>query len=245
MNYYQKPLVADHASMQYVWDVDGQPVSGFLRRDRHRRRGPLQSEGHEKDQGAGRSRCSTRPRSSRTKRSVRWPRNSRKSRREIAEEFFHEFRNGSERGRHSARAHGQRKFRHCGAATRATPGGSSLARGLTALAPWRWPARSGGHRRTPQSILLPLPARTAYPDCGVACANDVENLIQTATSGRHRGIYRRADSGRGRIHYASAGIFPDRGRNRAEPRRRFSSAMKCRRDGAARAGSGSASSSGA
>jgi len=27
------------------------------------------------------------------------------------------------------------------------------------------------------------PLHLKYPDCGVACANDVENLIQTGTSG--------------------------------------------------------------
>ena len=29
-NYYQKPLVADHAEMQHVWDVEGRKYLDFL-----------------------------------------------------------------------------------------------------------------------------------------------------------------------------------------------------------------------
>src|SRR3984957_10275065 len=29
-NYYQKPLVADHASMQYVWDIEGKKYLDFF-----------------------------------------------------------------------------------------------------------------------------------------------------------------------------------------------------------------------
>ncbi len=63
-------------------------------------------------------------------------------------------------------------------------GGSALARGVTAISGWR----KGGviavglaHALNPYCYRCPLKLR--YPDCGVACAADVENLIQTATSG--------------------------------------------------------------
>jgi 4-aminobutyrate aminotransferase-like enzyme len=63
-------------------------------------------------------------------------------------------------------------------------GGSSLARGVTAISSWR---KAGAitvgvaHAVSPYCYRCPL--RLKYPDCGVACAQDVENTIQTATSG--------------------------------------------------------------
>src|SRR5713101_7272182 len=63
-------------------------------------------------------------------------------------------------------------------------GGSSLAKAATGQAPWR---KAGvisvgfSHAVNPYCYRCPL--HLTYPDCGVACANDVENLIQTGTSG--------------------------------------------------------------
>jgi 4-aminobutyrate aminotransferase-like enzyme len=64
-------------------------------------------------------------------------------------------------------------------------GASSLTKSVTAQAPWR----KGGvisvgvaHAINPYCYRCPL--GLTYPDCGVACANDVENLIQTGTSGQ-------------------------------------------------------------
>ena len=63
-------------------------------------------------------------------------------------------------------------------------GGSSLAKSVTGQAPWR---KAGvisigvAHAISPYCYRCPL--GLTYPDCGVACANDVENLIQTGTSG--------------------------------------------------------------
>src|ERR1700722_10554181 len=63
-------------------------------------------------------------------------------------------------------------------------GGSSLAKGVTGQAAWR----KGGvisvgvsHALNPYCYRCPLHLK--YPECGVACAKDVENLIQTRTSG--------------------------------------------------------------
>jgi 4-aminobutyrate aminotransferase len=55
---------------------------------------------------------------------------------------------------------------------------------MTALSTWR---KAGvvnvgvSHAINPYCYRCPLGLK--YPDCGVACANDVENLIQTSTSG--------------------------------------------------------------
>lgn len=64
-------------------------------------------------------------------------------------------------------------------------GHSLLAKSLTAQAPWR---RSGviglgvTHALSPYCYRCPLGLK--YPSCGVACANDVEEVIRTTTSGR-------------------------------------------------------------
>jgi 4-aminobutyrate aminotransferase-like enzyme len=63
-------------------------------------------------------------------------------------------------------------------------GSSQLAKAATGQAPWR---RAGiisvgiAHAINPYCYRCPLGMK--YPDCGVGCANDVENLIQTGTSG--------------------------------------------------------------
>ncbi|MGH9325403.1 MAG: aspartate aminotransferase family protein [Terriglobia bacterium] len=63
-------------------------------------------------------------------------------------------------------------------------GHSLLTKSLTAHAPWR----RGGvisvgvtHAISPYCYRCPF--GLTYPDCGVKCANDVENVIQTTTSG--------------------------------------------------------------
>src|SRR2546422_9640709 len=63
-------------------------------------------------------------------------------------------------------------------------GSSQLAKAVTAQAPCRKAAVTSvgiAHASTPSCYRCPLGLK--YPDCGVACANDVENLIQTGTSG--------------------------------------------------------------
>lgn len=63
-------------------------------------------------------------------------------------------------------------------------GASALAKSVTGQAAWR---RAGvintgiSHALSPYCYRCPL--RLTYPDCGVACANDVENVIQTTTNG--------------------------------------------------------------
>jgi 4-aminobutyrate aminotransferase len=63
-------------------------------------------------------------------------------------------------------------------------GGSTLAKSATGQAAWRKGGVIGvgfAHAINPYCYRCPL--HLTYPDCGVACANDVENLIQTGTSG--------------------------------------------------------------
>ncbi|MGH9444358.1 MAG: aspartate aminotransferase family protein [Terriglobia bacterium] len=64
-------------------------------------------------------------------------------------------------------------------------GHSLLTKSLTAHAPWRRGAViSVGVTHAVNPYCYRCPFGLAYPDCGVKCANDVENVIQTTTSGR-------------------------------------------------------------
>lgn len=63
-------------------------------------------------------------------------------------------------------------------------GRSSLTRGLTGMNTWRRATIEVGivHAMNPYCYRCPFGLK--YPDCGVACAKDVEQVIQTSTSGR-------------------------------------------------------------
>ncbi len=63
-------------------------------------------------------------------------------------------------------------------------GGSSLTKSATGQAPWRKGVISVGVAHAINPYCYRCPLGLAYPDCGIACANDVENLIQTGTSGQ-------------------------------------------------------------
>jgi 4-aminobutyrate aminotransferase len=67
-------------------------------------------------------------------------------------------------------------------------GRSSLARGLTGISGWRRGTIEVGivHAMNPYCYRCPLGLK--YPDCNIACAKDVENVIQTSTSGAVAGI---------------------------------------------------------
>ena len=68
-------------------------------------------------------------------------------------------------------------------------GRSLLAQSLTAHAPWRalpTQVASVKHALAPYCYRCPL--KMTYPDCGVACANDVTELINTTTTGKVAGI---------------------------------------------------------
>ncbi len=64
-------------------------------------------------------------------------------------------------------------------------GKSQMAMSLTGIASWRMgPAHIGyiRHAMTPYCYRCPL--RMTYPECGIACVDDVKDVIQTMTSGR-------------------------------------------------------------
>ena len=68
-------------------------------------------------------------------------------------------------------------------------GRSLLAQALTAHSPWRAvPTQVAGvkHALAPYCYRCPLGLK--YPDCGVRCAKDIEELIQTTTTGKIAGF---------------------------------------------------------
>src|SRR5215472_8656054 len=67
-------------------------------------------------------------------------------------------------------------------------GRSSLARGLTGMNTWRRATLEVGivHAVNPYCYRCPL--KLTYPNCDLACARDIEQVIQTATSGRIAGM---------------------------------------------------------
>jgi 4-aminobutyrate aminotransferase len=67
-------------------------------------------------------------------------------------------------------------------------GRSSLTRGLTGISGWRRATIEVGivHAMNPYCYRCPLGLK--YPDCEVACARDLEQVIQTSTSGAIAGL---------------------------------------------------------
>jgi 4-aminobutyrate aminotransferase len=62
-------------------------------------------------------------------------------------------------------------------------GRSSLARAMTGIAGWRRGTIEVGIVQAINPYCYRCPFGLKYPDCGVACAKDVENVIQSSTSG--------------------------------------------------------------
>jgi len=68
-------------------------------------------------------------------------------------------------------------------------GRSMLAQTLTAHSPWRAvPTQIAGIKHAPAPYCYRCPLKQTYPSCGVACAHDLEELIQTTTTGRIAGF---------------------------------------------------------
>jgi 4-aminobutyrate aminotransferase-like enzyme len=182
-NYYQKPLVADHASMQYLWDLDGRKYLDFF--------GGIVTIGL----GHCNPKVTSKIKAQVDKlqhTSTLFPNQHIVALAEklaqitpgkLQKSFF--TNSGTEANeaaillaRMAGPSYDVVALRH------AYAGGSMLAKAVTAQAPWR---KAGvisvgiAHAINPYCYRCPLGLK--YPDCGVACANDVENLIQTATSG--------------------------------------------------------------
>jgi 4-aminobutyrate aminotransferase-like enzyme len=181
--YYSDPLVTDHASMQYMWDVDGKKYLDFF--------GGIVtvSVGH----------CNPRVTSKIKEQVDKLQHGStvfpNEAIVEIAEKlaeitpgeisktyFTNSGTEANEMAVQLARVHTGNfevvALRH------GYSGRSQMAQGLTGHAPWRksLPGTFGVvHAINPYCYRCPFGLK--YPDCGVACAKDVENVIQTTTSG--------------------------------------------------------------
>src|ERR1700726_2461036 len=183
-NFYQQPLVADRGSMEHVWDVEGRKYLDFFG-------GILTvSVGHANPKITG-------PVKAQVDRlqhlSTLYPNEAIVALAEkvsqitpgaLKSSFFTS--SGTEANeaaillaRMATGSFDIVALRH------AYSGGSSLTKAVTAQAPWR---KSGiisigiAHAINPYCYRCPLGLK--YPDCEVACAKDVENLIQTGTSGQ-------------------------------------------------------------
>ena len=182
-NYYAQPLVAERAQMQYLWDLDGRKYLDFFG-------GILTvSVGH----------CNPKVTSKIKEQADKLQHTSTLYPNEqivalaeklaqitpgrLQKSFF--TNSGTEAdeaailiARMATGSYDVVALRH------AYSGGSQLAKSLTAHAPWRKAAIISvgiAHAINPYCYRCPL--GLTYPDCEVRCANDVENLIQTGTSG--------------------------------------------------------------
>jgi len=182
-NYYKEPLVTDRASMQHVWDLDGRKyldffggiltvsvghcnpkVTGPIKQQVDRLQHTSTVYPNEQIVALAEKIASITPG-------------------ELTQSFF--TNSGTEAdetaillARMATGNFDVVALRH------AYSGGSQLAKSVTAHAAWRKAAVISvgiAHAINPYCYRCPL--TLTYPDCGVACANDVENLIQTGTSG--------------------------------------------------------------
>ena len=68
-------------------------------------------------------------------------------------------------------------------------GRSMLAQSLTAHSTWRSvPAQIAGVKHAVSPYCYRCPLGLKYPDCGIKCAQDIEELIQTTTTGKIAGF---------------------------------------------------------
>jgi 4-aminobutyrate aminotransferase-like enzyme len=108
-------------------------------------------------------------------------------------------------------------------------GRSAMGMTLTAHSPWR----IGGthilgikHALNPYCYRCPL--KLTYPSCGVACAEDVEDVIRTTTSGQIAAFLAEPIQGVGGFHHPAARIFQDCPRDYQAVWRPCLSATRCR-----------------
>lgn len=182
-NYYREPLVAERGAMQYLWDVEGNKYLDFF--------GGIVTIGV----GHCHPRVTSKIKAQIDKlqhTSTLYPNEAIVALAEklaqitpgkLQKSFF--TNSGTEANeaaillaRMAGPSYDVVALRH------AYAGSSELAKGVTAQAAWRKGGVIGvgvAHAVNPYCYRCPL--RLKYPDCGVACADDVENLIQTGTSG--------------------------------------------------------------
>ncbi len=182
-NYYQRPLVADRGEMQYLWDLEGRKYLDFFG-------GILTvSVGHCNPKVTGKINAQVN-RLQHT--STLYPNEHIVALAEkiaqitpgnLQQSFFTS--SGTEAdeaailiARMATGSYDVVALRH------AYSGSSAIAKAITAHAPYR---KSGvisvGISHAVNAYCYRCPLHLTYPSCEVACANDVENLIQTGTSG--------------------------------------------------------------
>jgi 4-aminobutyrate aminotransferase-like enzyme len=182
-NYYQHPLVADHASMQYLWDIEGNKYLDFFGGIVTIGVGHCNPKVTEKIKAQVDKLQHT---------STLFPNEAVVALAEklaeitpgkLQKSFFTS--SGTEANeaaimlsRMASPSYDIVALRH------AYSGGSAIAKSVTAQSAWR----KGGvisvgiaHAVNPYCYRCPL--HLTYPSCNVACANDVESVIQTTTSG--------------------------------------------------------------
>jgi len=182
-NYYEHPLVADHGSMQYLWDVEGNKYLDFF--------GGIVTIGV----GHCNPKVTSKIKAQVDKlqhTSTLYPNEAIVALAEklaeitpgkLQKSFFTS--SGTEANeaaillaRSASPSYDIVALRH------AYSGGSALTKSVTAQSAWR---KAGvisvgvSHAVNPYCYRCPLHLK--YPECGVACANDVESVIQTTTSG--------------------------------------------------------------
>jgi len=183
-NYFQKPLVADHGSMQYLWDIEGNKYLDFF--------GGIVTIGVGHCNPKVTSKINAQVNKLQHT-STLFPNEAIVALAEklaeitpgkLQKSFFTS--SGTEANeaaimlsRMASPSYDIVALRH------AYSGGSALAKSVTAQSAWR----KGGvisvgisHAVNPYCYRCPL--HLTYPSCGVACAHDVENVIQTTTSGQ-------------------------------------------------------------
>ncbi len=182
-NYFQQPLVADRGEMQYLWDLDGNKYLDFFG-------GILTvSVGHCNPKITGKVNAQV---SRLQHTSTLYPNEHIVALAEkiaqitpgnLQQSFF--TNSGSEANeaaillaRMSTGSYDVVALRH------GYSGGSALTKSITAHAPYRkGGVISVGIAHAVNAYCYRCPLHLKYPDCEVACASDVENLIQTGTSG--------------------------------------------------------------
>jgi 4-aminobutyrate aminotransferase len=186
--YFKEPVAMDHGSMQHVWDVEGKQYLDFF--------GGIVtiSVGHANPRVTAKVKAQvdklqhvstcflTEPMVSLAEKLATLTPGKR-----LTKSFF------SNSGTEANETAVQVARMHTGnleilALRHGYSGRSSLARGLTGINTWRRATIEVGivHVMNPYCYRCPL--GMTYPDCGVACAQDIEQVIQTSTSGRIAGL---------------------------------------------------------
>ena len=213
--YYSDPLVTDHASMQHLWDVEGNKYLDFF--------GGIVtiSVGHANPRVTSKIKAQV---DRLQHASTVFPNEAvvalaekiaQITPGEISQSFF--TNSGTEANEFAVQLARMFTGRFEIVALRhGYSGRSQLAQSMTAHNTWRksLPVPAPGVVHAMNAYCYRCPLGKTYPSCEVACAKDVEAVIQTSTSGQIAGVLGRADPGRGRIHYAAEGIFQDRFQDR-------------------------------